>query len=272
MSETISIGPDELRATNVKQILEQIEKRLKDAEKHPDPAVYNCALCRDTGMEPVTDDEGVRRLRPCRCTLKRRAEARMRNSGLGDALKKMTFDTFRADTPSRAGTKKTALKYVDALLRPGEGHKPWLFVGGNPGSGKTHICTAVCGEMLKNNKAVLYMKWISEAQKLKALMNDPEMEDELEKYITCDVLYIDDLMKSRFGRFDPSDADIRLAFMILNERYLRDLPTIISCEWDLCRQMMPTDEGLFSRVYERSRDFIVRIERDKMNNYRIKGK
>ena len=255
---------------NLAGMLASIDRRIEEAKQHPTPTQYDCPYCEDLGMEHFYDQNGVSMWRPCRCRRAKIAEARMKRSGLGEALKKYTFDTFTTGDPMQKTMKDTALRYVDALLHPEEGCRPWLFICGNPGNGKTHICTAVCGELLRNDKAVLYMKWTLEARQLKARMNDPELDEILEPYLTCEVLYIDDLMKDRYGRFDPSDADIRLAFTILNERYLRDLPTIITCEWDLIRDLMSADVGLFSRVYERSKGFIVRIARDGKNNYRLK--
>ena len=270
MPETMNFQPVGAQLMNFREIRDMIERHLEEAKKNLNPAHYDCPYCRDTGFEEVIDEEGRGFASVCRCRKSKAAMARMKESGLQEALKDQTFDTFKTEDAVCRQMKETALRYVDALLHPGEGRKPWMLMCGNPGKGKTHICTAACGELLRNNKAVLYMKWTRDAQRLKSMMNDPALDEAIENYLTCDVLYIDDLMKDRGTQFDPSGADIRLAFMILNERYLRDLPTIISCEWDLATQLLPADEGLFSRVYERSKGFIVRIARDGKNNYRLK--
>lgn len=147
--------------------------------------------------------------------------------------------------------------------------KPWLYIGGNPGSGKTHICTAVCGELLKANIEVVYMQWLDDSRRLKAYVNDPDFDSLCDRYTDCAVLYIDDLFKQAYGgRPTATDADVRIAFTILNARYLENKPTIISSEWDL-QKLIDTDEGTFSRVYERSKGFIITIPRETKYNYRI---
>jgi DNA replication protein DnaC len=66
------------------------------------------------------------------------------------------------------------------------------------------------------------------------------------------VLYIDDFFKG-----GASDADIKLAFEILNARYNDTaLRTIISSEIDL-DGLMRIDEAIGGRIYERSRGFAV---------------
>jgi DNA replication protein DnaC len=86
------------------------------------------------------------------------------------------------------------------------------------------------------------------------------------------VLYIDDMLKQKYTeRPTFTEADIKVAFMILNGRYLMNKPTIISSEWDLIDQLMEADEGVFSRVYERCKKHIVSIDRNPENNYRLAG-
>lgn len=62
---------------------------------------------------------------------------------------------------------------------------------------------------------------------------------------------------------------IKIAFTIINARYLMNKPTIISSEWDLVNQLLPADEGVFSRVYERCKGNRLTIERKMENNYRL---
>ena len=259
--------------TGIAGILEEMRKRATRHVNDPDypKIVYKCPKCEDKGYYFGRINDDYTCVIDCECAQARLAEQLMQQSGLGEALKNQTFDTFVADGPVGKTIKDTARRYVDALLHPenDSARVPWMFVGGNPGSGKTHICTAVCGELLRNNVPVRYMEWNEEARRLKAYVNDPALDDHMEPYLNCRVLYIDDLFKGASGRLACTDADIRLAFSLLNTRYLRNLPVIISCEWELLKDLMPIDEGLFSRVYERARGYVLRIERDVKYNYRI---
>ncbi len=241
-----------------------------------DPTPYKCEICQDSGWIHTTDENGYRFSRKCRCKLAREAEERLEASGLAEAVQQQTFDSFEVHTETQAMIKQTAERYLEALSDPEIRHnprRPWLYIGGNPGCGKTHICTAICGQILKQNIGVRYMQWVEEARKLKACVNDDDFEDQVQEYISVSLLYIDDLLKQKYTP-DPrfTEADIKIAFTILNNRYLMNKPTIISSEWDLIEQLLPADEGVFSRVYERCKGYTVSIGRDPANNYRLMQK
>ena len=238
---------------------------------------YKCPVCKDSGyvsFEKEIDGMTYSFSRECECVRAKHAEKLMRASGLGTALEQQTFDRFEEETDMQKRIKYAAVEYLAALDAHGdEPRKPWFYIGGNPGSGKTHICTAICGYLLQHHRSVKYMQWVSEARRMKAYINEPDFDTLVDEYIECDVLYIDDLFKARYmvGQpLTPSDADIKIAFTILNARYLQDKPTIISSEWDMIKDLLPADEGTFSRVYERSKAHILYIPRDAQNNYRLR--
>lgn len=230
---------------------------------------YKCEKCRDSGWIEVNPE--TRTFAKCACRLAREAEDRMRASGLATALETQTFDTFVAKTDLQKRLKALGKAYVhDLFTDPQSPRRPWLYIGGNPGSGKTHICTAVCGEVLKRNVGVRYMQWVDVARQLKANVNDDDFEDLVADYINVSVLYIDDLLKQKYTE-NPvfTEADVKIAFTILNARYLKNKPTVISSEWDLVNQLLPADEGVFSRVYERSKAHRMTVARDARNNFRL---
>lgn len=233
---------------------------------------YQCRECKDTGWVYITDENGTEYVKKCSCRLAREAEQRLAASGLADAVQRQTFDAFTVSSPVQKRLKDVASKYLDALLTAKKGDRiPWMYVGGNPGSGKTHICTAVCGELLKHNIGVRYMQWLDEARRLKAGVNDEDFEDQVYDYISVSVLYIDDLLKQKYSP-NPvfTEADIKIAFTILNARYIMNKPTIISSEWSLLDHLLPADEGVFSRVYERCKGYTVSVDRSPANNYRLR--
>ena len=231
---------------------------------------YECPLCKDTGWTWFERD-GYTFSDECECMKAKKARRLMKDSGLGEALERQTFEAFVTENDVQQQIKKLGQEYVNAVFStpkdaPG---KPWMFIGGNPGCGKTHICTAVCGELLKGNQGVVYMQWLTEARKLKAFVNEPDFENMVARFTDCDVLYIDDLFKQTWN-VQPilTEADVRTAFTILNARYLQNKPTIISCEWSL-KTLMECDEGVFSRVYERCNGHMMVVPRDTQYNYRL---
>ena len=257
----------------VKALLDRLSQTIRTCSIETES--FSCEKCRDTEMIPVTDEEGNVRFKKCDCVQRKRAERMLKESGLADAIDQQTFDSFVEETQMQQTIKSKAMKYLDDLLKAREDwnpRAPWFYIGGNPGSGKTHICTAICGELLKRNIGVKYMKWVEEARRLKLFVNDDDFSEMVAEYSDISVLYIDDLLKQKFTQ-EPSftEADIKIAFTILNERYIRNKPTIISSEWDLIRHLRPADEGTFSRVYERCKGHTVSISRDGKNNFRMRG-
>ena len=251
-----------------KQILARVNQSM-----HSSKIEYKCPKCMDSGWLDFYDDDGNRFAKKCECRIAREAEERLKASGLADAVAVQTFDAFRTDTPIQEHTKRVAQQYlVDLFEGEDPQRRPWLYVGGNPGSGKTHICTAVCGEILKHNIGVRYMQWLEESKKLKYANSDESFTDAVNDYINPSVLYIDDLLKQKYtARPVFTEADIKIAFMILNGRYLQNKPTIISTEWDIVDQLLDADEGVFSRVYERCKAHTIIIPRDPENNFRLNG-
>lgn len=243
---------------------------------------YDCPICLNRGDFLVVNDEGYEFTRFCSCVKTRQAMRNIEKSGLAGLMDSMTFEAFRANEGWQRSALDIAMRYAKALTT---GSTPWLFFGGQPGSGKTHLCTAVCGEVLRSGKAVRYLVWAEAIDRIKASRFDEEAMDELlEPYKAVPVLYIDDLFKSAYRarrdrnggvsspRPTPTDADVRICYEILNARYLRDLPTIVSCEWSLLDDLMDVDEATFSRVYQRATaEFVCEISRHSDRNYRMKG-
>ena len=229
------------------------------------PFEPKCTLCQDDGFIRIEEGEYYS-VKKCVCRIAKESVNRIRYSGLSHVLDNWTLDTFKTETDWQARMKDTALKYIKAIEAGG---KPWLFVGGAVGSGKSHICTAICGELLKKH-AVRYFQWQTDARRLKGLANDPESYDEiLNRYLNVEVLYIDDLLKTKnTGVLNPTDADVKVAFELLNGRYAGNKPVIITSEW-LLSELMDADEGTFSRVFEKTKGFRIEVKREPGRNHRM---
>lgn len=211
---------------------------------------------------------GQRTVAPCPCQDVKRERRRLRESGLERLVDSMTFEAYRADEPWQKRALDAVRRWLD------RGASGWLFLGGAVGSGKTHLCTAACGELLRAGRAVRYMLWPEEVRELKACVNDAAAFDRLIRPLErVDVLYIDDLFKVQRacgGAAGVSPAEIRVAFELIDARYRMDRPTIISCEW-MMDELLQMDEGVFSRVYEKARGAIAQIGRVDGRNMRLRG-
>ncbi len=231
---------------------------------------YGCPLCKNKGyvMEVRQEDDGARLVTvPCTCEPVRRSILRMKKSGLEGQIKSCTFERFREETPWQKAMKAEAMAYAQSP----EG---WFFVGGQSGAGKTHLCTAICRELLLKGREVVYMLWRDEIVRLKGAVTEADLYTGLiEKYKRAEVLYIDDLFKTGKGRDGqpplPSAADVHTAFEILNYRYCNpDRLTILTSELT-AEELLDVDEALAGRILERSKT--IAIGRDREKNWRLKG-
>lgn len=180
----------------------------------------------------------------CECAVKRRNALRIKRSGLADVMSRYTFEAYKTPDKQTAAIKAAALRYV------AESRGEWFVIVGRPGSGKTHICTAIVGKLIEGGKNCKYMLWRDEVRELKALVNDNSAYRERMNLLkNVDVLYIDDFFKGRA----VSDGDLNVAFELLNARYNARKRTIISGERTI-GAIMDIDEAIGSRIYERSKN------------------
>lgn len=210
-------------------------------------------------MEVHDDGESV--YRECKCMKNRRIIRQMLQSGLKEVIERYTFDTYKNEAAWQTVLKKTARRYAESE------ESAWLFLGGQTGAGKTHLCTAVCRELLRRGIPVKYMLWKDESKELKRLATEPEQyRKKIEVYKTVDVLYIDDLFK---GSVTPADVD--LAFEIINYRAAKNLKTIISSELST-GELYHIDGAIAGRIsYACGEKNLVNISKDENKNYRLAG-
>ena len=233
-----------------------LERMKVDAynEEQGSLAGCDCEVCKNKGFVAFLKD-GLMTVRRCDCMDKRRSIRLMERSGI-----KPLLDMYRMDNYTTVKQwQKTAKKKAMDFANNGAG---WFVISGNPGTGKTHLCTAICGLFLEQNKSVRYMVWREEAPKLKASVNDRiAYESLIGDFKQCDVLYIDDFWKG-----NVTEADINLSFELLNARYNdRSKLTILSGEKSV-EQMMDIDEAIGSRIYERAKGNLIITPNE---NYRL---
>lgn len=225
----------------------------------------DCKRCKNKGFIARVDENGYEVTNLCRCQRTRETLLRAKRSGLGDILKDMTFDKFVASDDWQIANKAKAQAFCK------DDAAGWFYIGGQVGAGKTHLCTAICGHYIKAGKDVQYMLWCEESKRLKALVTEnAEYQATIKKYKDADVLYIDDFLKTKKGE-TPTQADINLAFEIINSRFMRgDLITVISSEKTLS-ELLYYDEATMSRIYQRTGEYKINIEHDTSRNYRLRG-
>lgn len=224
---------------------------------------FDCSICRNKGNIMYISDEGEERLKQCECIGKRQMLKTIHESGLEETLSRCTFENFQAVEEWQQSLKSKALSFIE------NNEGKWFYVGGQVGSGKTHICTAIVGKLIEAGNNSKYMSWRDEIITLKTLRNTDDFQRVISEYKKAKVLYIDDLFKTMQGK-QPTQSDIDIAFEIINYRYMhKDLITIFSCE-KYTGELMSIDEAVGSRIIQRSRGYNLAIAQDDTRNYRVK--
>ena len=248
-------------------ILKSLRKSnlIKDNARQGKLKGCHCDKCNDKGIIYYPDGEYGIKAAECPC-MKTRAEAEsIASSGLAELTGSKTFGSFTTAEPWQAKMKNAALAY----LREGAGR--FFFAGGQSGSGKTHICTALCGEFMKTGHAVRYIRWNDTFQDILRLSENKYRElreRKLRAIERAEILFIDDFFKSA----KPSEAEKSLAFNIIESRYVNSKPTIITSDRTL-GEINEIREDIAGRIYEKTGDeFLIKIGKDINKNYRFRSR
>ena len=123
---------------------------------------------------------------------------------------------------------------------------------------------AVSNWIIKNGVPVQYISYRDAITNLKqSIMDKDEYSESINRLKTVDVLFIDDLFKGKY-----TESDINIMYELINYRYLKRLPVIISTE-KTQRQLLEVDEALGSRIIEMCKGFIVEFKES--GNYRLRA-
>jgi len=218
-----------------------------------------CSCCNDIGW--IDTAQGMIE---CQCRIERRTKRLLAKSGLDNVVDNYTFDNYIAKADWQKHIKATAQAYVK------DHAGKWFFIGGQVGAGKSHICTAIVGQLLKAGIPCRYMLWRDDVVKLKAVVTeDTEYQGIISKLKDIDCLYIDDFFKTERGKV-PTAADINVAFELINYRYNKQLPTLISSEKTI-DELLDIDEAVGSRIYQMTRNSCLEIAKDKSKNMRLRA-
>lgn len=227
---------------------------------------YDCPKCLNKGLIAVVED-GEERMQKCGCAEIRRTMKAIDDSGLAPLLQGYTFDRYKANTPLRIQIKRSAEQNAKS-------DSAWFFIGGQVGFGKTHICTAIVGEMLRRGIPCKYMLWRDVMSELYgARFDDDYYAAVVGRFKRAAVLYIDDLykgMKSARGG-ERETMERNATYEILNHRYINGLKTILSSEYTV-DELMEMDQAVGSRIYERTRGSAWGITKDIAKNARLNAK
>lgn len=228
-----------------------------------------CNKCNGSEWVLYTDESGNVIAKPCECAERAKTERRLKASGISDAFQKRTIESFNdKGIDVLVNAKAKAIGFINNYLEQEHTEHNSIMFLGVPGSGKTHLSLAIANKLL-NEKGVgcLYMPFretMTELKHLNSAATSNKYEEQMHKLSTTRLLIIDDLFKGTV-----SDADINYIFQIVNQRYLNQLPFILSSEKTPI-QLLDIDEAIGSRLLEQAKGNTIIIT-NKQLNYRIHG-
>lgn len=269
------VSPESFTSNNVVSTERERLQKLADRENAMVGELnkfdgFNCVICKNKGYTTkVVDDENLCELvqRTCVCEKSRRSIRNLKASGLGKVVADYGFGNFKTDEPWQASALAMAKQFVT------DEDKHWFFIGGQSGAGKTHLCSAIAIQFLRQGREVKYMLWKDDSRRLK---NDNfDGGNLIAYYKNVDILYIDDLFKvgKAYGEDmqKPTAGDINIAFEILNSRVAQKKKTIISSE-STAEEICAIDEATGGRIKQMCGDeYCFSIPRGSGKNYRMRS-
>ena len=187
-----------------------------------DQPPFACQKCKDTGFDG-----------PKMCSCLRAALSRegMKRSGVGKLFETQRFETFSLDYyrhdyrvfASMQNYLETCRRYAAGFSTEHSGNL--LFCGGT-GLGKTHLSTSIAGVVVEKGFDVLYESapnLLSAYEAERFGRGSGALVSDTSRYLTCDLLIIDDLGAEMTNAFS-----VGIIYNILNTRIISRKPTIIS--------------------------------------------
>lgn len=222
--------------------------------------LYDCDKCLNRGYISYIENGEIQK-RTCECMATRRFMQRAADSGIAELLKVKRFSNYNVTNAEQLNTKKLVVEYAKSDT------DNWLYIGGQKGFGKTHLCVAAVRRLLVNTP-VQYIVWEQEIERLTEMgFGRSEERDEIIKaWERAEVLLIDDFLRSA----EPTQKEIRIAFNLINHRANKNLRTIISSQRTVA-QLIKLDEAIAGRIIEKCGKYVMSIEYDLSKDYRLNG-
>lgn len=248
--------------------MDSFRKRLREvaqnAPKREDvKQEYECPMCKDTGWI-IGEKDGYSFAKCCPCQEIKEAKQLIEKSGISREFQNKGFKNFDTrNIPQLEKAKNKAITYYQSFFEIEHTRNNSIMFCGQVGSGKTHLGTAICSNLMSKNIAVMYMAYRNTVTKIKqTLTNDSIYEREMSRYTEARVLYIDDFLKGRI-----TESDVNIMYEIINYRYMNNMPIIISTEKEP-NDLLVFDEAIGSRIIEMCRGNIVQLQGKELN-YRL---
>jgi len=205
-------------------------------ENYTEP-VYNCPICEDSGY----NNEVM-----CVCLKKALADESLNYSGFGKIVQKQTFENFKySDSDKYLKTIYDDCKDFSRSFDK-EFSRNLMFIG-SAGLGKTHLSSAIAREVIDKGFDVFYdsaQSILYSFEKERFSRSGTFDPDIIERYMTCDLLIIDDLGTEYSGNMSVSSL-----YNLINMRLINNKSMIISTNLTIEEIKKRYDERIVSRIF-----------------------
>ena len=250
------IGDIKKRNLDLQKKRKSLLKKSGYPENYTEP-VYECPDCGDTGYK----NEII-----CDCLKKALAAESINYSGLGRVIKNQTFENFDLNHYDKKNSSEkfkmineSPYKYMKSIYadckrfaenfgeKNSDPTERNLMFMGPTGLGKTHLSSAVAHEVIKKGCDVFYdsaqsILYSFEKERFsRAGTFDPDI---IERYMTCDLLIIDDLGTEYSGNMSVSSL-----YNLINMRLLENKSMIISTNLTSKEVELKYDARIVSRIF-----------------------
>lgn len=167
---------------------------------------------------------------PCRCRSQQRSEKRvqsLQHLGSSEALRRFTFENFIPEPGHLSPEKTLNLRTVfDMVVHYAQEPDGWLLLSGSYGCGKTHLAAAICNARFDIGEPAVFLVVPDLLDHLRAAFSPnagTSYDDLFDQIRNIELLILDDL-----GTQSSTPWAQEKLFQLLNHRYTRRLPTVIT--------------------------------------------
>lgn len=217
--------PDAKKLVQIDEKIEKIKEKYGLSGKKIE---YGCNFCKDEGYV-----DG----KMCKCLKKEISSILLSGSG---------FEKLENFDKSIKTSNNEKLYSLMQQWCNKKSEKNLIYIAGPTGVGKTHLVKCMANELIENGKVIKLVTAFNMNQDFKEFKKTMN-EDLLNKYLSPEVLFIDDLGTEPKYK----DVTIEYLYLVINERKMKKLQTVITSNLDLKDLRDRYDERISSRIMDR---------------------
>ena len=222
---------------------EQIKGRLNELKIGSIKSVPVCKKCDDIGFI-----EG----KYCDCLKKEISKILLKNSGFEhlESFENSNFEIFE-----NKDEVKKIYRLMNDWCNKTDTTKNLVYLLGPTGTGKTYLLSCMANEFIKQNKIVGLATAFNLSQEFLKFHTSQNKNENLDNYLSCEVLFIDDLGTEPF----LNNVTREYTYLIINERKAKGLKTVITSNLSLMDLRDRYDERVFSRIVDQKTSIVLQL-------------